>query len=79
MNRLEVEAKSVGGNERALSQALTWLGSHDRHIGHWTKTQLTSLGTEILENSLPHVLPSESLIQGNGMYGMVLPERVLSH
>jgi hypothetical protein len=72
-SRVEVEAQDVGNNEWALSQALTWLGSHDRHISTWSKQQLTTLGTEVLERSLPTVLTAEASAKGDGMYGILLP------
>jgi hypothetical protein len=74
-SRLDVEAHDVGSNEWALSQALTWLGSHDRHISTWSKQQLTTLGTEVLEKALPQVLIAEANIKTDGMYGILLPNR----
>lgn len=71
--RVEVEAQDVGRNEWALSQALTWLGSHDRYVSTWSKQQLTTLGTEVLERSLPAVLTAEASARGDGMYGILLP------
>jgi hypothetical protein len=65
----------VGNNEWALSQALTWLGSHDRHISTWSKQQLTTLGTEVLESSLPKVLTAKASAKGDGMFGILLPDR----
>lgn len=72
-NRLKVEAQAVGENEWALTQALTWLGSYDRHIMTWSKQQLTSLGTELLENSLTKVLAVESRPSGDGRFWMYAP------
>jgi hypothetical protein len=74
-NRLDIEAHDVGRNEWALSQALTWLGSHDRHIAIWSKQHLTTLGTEVLEKGLPQVLTTEARIKTDGMYGILLPDR----
>jgi hypothetical protein len=72
-SRLNIEAQDVGCNEWALSQALTWLGSHDRHIATWSKQQLTVLGTEVLEKALPEVLTAQANTQADGMYGILLP------
>jgi len=74
-SRVDVEAQDVGNNEWALSQALTWLGSHDRHISTWSKQQLTTLGTEVLENTLPKVLTAKASAKGDGMFGILLPDR----
>ncbi|MDD2740658.1 MAG: hypothetical protein PHV02_00155 [Rhodocyclaceae bacterium] len=73
-SRVEVEAEVVGRNEWALSQAMTWLGTHDRHMSFWIKQQLTDLGTELLENSLKKVLEVDVKPRGDGRYGIVLPQ-----
>lgn len=73
-SRVEVEAKVVGRNEWALSQAMTWLGTHDRHMSFWSKQQLTDLGTELLENSLQKVLEVDVKPRNDGKYGIVLPQ-----
>lgn len=72
-SRVEIEAQEVGRNEWALSQALTWLGSHDRHVQTWSKQQLTTLGTEVLEKALPQVLAAKCSTMTDGMYGILLP------
>ena len=74
-SRVEIEAQDVGRNEWALSQALTWLGSHDRHVATWSKQQLTTLGTEVLEKALPQVLAAKSSTMTDGMYGILLPNK----
>lgn len=52
--RLESEINAVGRNQWALSQALTWLGTHERAIPRgW---RYTGLGTQILERGLEAVL-----------------------
>ncbi|QEP41876.1 hypothetical protein D5085_01155 [Ectothiorhodospiraceae bacterium BW-2] len=73
-SRLRVEANDVGYNEWALSQALTWLGNHERYISNWGKRQLIGLGTDILENSLDQVLSEESRRYVDGSYGLLLPQ-----
>lgn len=72
-SRVDIESQDVGRNEWALSQALTWLGSHDRHITPWVKQQMTTLGTEVLEKALPQVLSSQKDTMADGMFGIVLP------
>lgn len=74
VNRLTVEANEVGYNEWALSQSLTWLGSHEKSIQRRSKQQLTGLGTDILEHSLDEVLEEESKLYYDGSYGLVLPK-----
>jgi len=73
-DRIKVEAKAVGFNQWALSQSLTWLGTHEKGIQPRGRKQLTGLGTDILENSLAEVLEEESSIYYDGSYGLVLPK-----
>lgn len=73
-NQIRIEAKAVGETEWALTQALTWLGSHERHISPWSKRQLTALGTNVLENSLEKVLAEETRPYKDGLYGVLLPK-----
>jgi len=74
MARIGFESNEVGYNEWALSQSLTWLGTHEKSIQRRTKQQLTGLGTDILDHSLDHVLEEESSIYYDGSYGLVLPK-----
>lgn len=74
IQRLAVESKAVGFNEWALSQSLTWLGTHEKGIQLRGRKQLTGLGTDILENSLSAVLEEESKIYYDGSYGLILPK-----
>ncbi|EAQ96110.1 hypothetical protein [Congregibacter litoralis] len=71
--RLKTEANDVGTNEWALSQALTWLGSHEKAISPRDRTLLTELGTRVAEDSLEKVLTIDTRVNRDGMYGMVLP------
>ncbi len=73
-DRLAVESKAVGYNEWALSQSLTWLGSHEKAIALKNKQQLIGLGTDVLEYSLDKVLEDESKLFFDGSYGLVLPK-----
>ncbi|MCS0585340.1 hypothetical protein NX784_27550 [Massilia pinisoli] len=72
--RLAIETDAVGYNEWALSQALTWLGSHEKAIPSKNQQQLTGLGTDVLEHSLDEVLEEESKMFFDGSYGLVFPK-----
>lgn len=74
MDRLAIESKAVGYNEWALSQSLTWLGSHEKAIPMKSQQQLIGLGTDVLEYSLDKVLEEESKLFFDGSYGLVLPK-----
>lgn len=73
------ESRAVGGNQWALSQALTYLGTHDRHISFRTKRQFTALGTDILEHSLEDVLSDAVNVGADGYYGLLLPTPTRYH
>jgi hypothetical protein len=74
IDRLAVESKAVGNNEWALSQTLTWLGSHENAIPIKSQAQLTDLGTDVLEHSLDKVLEKKSTVESSGRYGLILPK-----
>jgi len=78
-SRLVDESRTVGSNQWALSQAFTYLGTHDKHISFRTKRQFTELGTDILEHSLNEVLKEEARIGEDGFYGVLLPNEVRYH
>ena len=73
-DRLAIESNAVGYNEWALSQSLTWLGTHERAIALKSQQQLIGLGTDVLEYSLDEVLEEESKLFFDGSYGLVLPK-----
>lgn len=73
-DRLAIEAQQVGYNEWALSQSLTWLGSHEKALSFRSQRQLIDLGTSILEHSLDEVLEEESKPCYDGYYGLILPK-----
>lgn len=73
-NRLDVETKDVGNNEWALSQALTWIGSHEKAISFRNRPLLISLGTGILEKTLDETLRDKGKVNHDGTYGLVLPK-----
>ncbi|MCF8070581.1 MAG: hypothetical protein K9L30_18530 [Desulfobacterales bacterium] len=72
-NRLDDELNDVGVNEWALSQVLTWLGTHEKYVPPSTKPKLIHLGTCILEKSLTSVLNTKTHIGQDGYYGFILP------
>lgn len=72
-NRLAIEAGEIGGNEWALSQAFTWLGSHEKHIPIKVRSQFVRLGTNILEKSLHDTLNDQVIAGPSGHYGVLLP------
>ena len=73
-DRLDIESYEVGDNEWALSQSLTWLGNHERHVPFSMKPKLIDLGTSILEKSLTETLRAQVEAGRNGRYGLLLPE-----
>jgi hypothetical protein len=77
--RVVDESRTVGANEWALSQAFTYLGTHDRHISFRTKRQFTEFGTDVLEHSLDEVLNDESEVGKDGFYGLLLPSPLRYH
>ncbi len=74
IQQLEKESKLVGQNEWALSQALTYLGTHEKAFPIRNMHQLTNLGTDILERSLDSVLRDQSQQYADGTYKLVLPK-----
>ena len=72
-NRLDIESNDVGNNEWALSQALTWLGSHEKYVPSSVKPKLIDLGTKILEESLADILVAKTQVNRSGYYGLMLP------
>ncbi|NEX23642.1 hypothetical protein G3480_25775 [Thiorhodococcus mannitoliphagus] len=77
--RTKDESRAVGRNEWALSQALTYMGTHDKHISFQTRRQFTEVGTDILERSLKGVLQGNAQTGKDGFYGMVLPKSLRYH
>ncbi|WP_041193235.1 hypothetical protein [Candidatus Symbiobacter mobilis] len=73
-SRLAIESNAVGNNQWALSQSLTWLGTHEKAIPIRNQEQLTRLGTDILESSLEHVLEQPPQIMRDQSYGLVMPK-----
>ena len=60
-SRIELEFGSTGSNEWSLSQALTYLGSHERAIPPRVRARLTALGTKIIDEGFDSVWNSNYL------------------
>jgi hypothetical protein len=73
--RLNEEILVTGNNEWSLSQAMTWLASHDKHIGLEPKKILKAAGTKVLELGLEKFLNDESSHKANQdkSLGVLLP------
>ena len=69
--RLKNECEEVGNNEWALSQAFTWLGTHDQYLPFSMKPKLGDFGTDILEKSLETVLQEKPKLTWDGYYGLL--------
>lgn len=75
INRYNEEARKLGPTEWALSQALTWLGSHEKALSLRPKQLLTEAGTAILETSLQDYLHQDNTyVARDGFYGAILPQ-----
>lgn len=57
-SRLDVEFSGTGQNEWSLSQALTYLGTHERAISPRVRGHLTRLGSGIVDGSLDAIATS---------------------
>lgn len=74
-NRLKEEIRVVGSNEWALSQALTWLGTHERYLMNRPKHILMEAGSMILDHSLKLFLEMDTYTTaGENAYGALLPK-----
>ena len=72
-NRLKLECDNVGQNEWALSQAFTWLGTHENALPYRMKPRFGDFGTDVLEKSLTSVLQERPLHSADGLYGLLVP------
>lgn len=74
MSRLKMEVNEVGENEWALSQTLTYLGTHDKHLLPRPKSILKIAGSKIVDESLNDFLNLDTYTTGEErMYGELLP------
>lgn len=72
--RVEIESERVGRNEWALSQALTYLGTHEKSIDRRPRGLLTEAGTAILEGSLTaYVRDTPVYVDRDNFYRTMLP------
>jgi hypothetical protein len=70
--RLKVECQDVGQNEWALSQALTWLGTHEKALPYRVKSNLVDFGTDVLEKSLETAACEKPKLTPNGFFGLIV-------
>lgn len=79
LSRLKTEIDETGNNEWALSQALTWLGSHDKHLMLRPKQLLTQAGSLVLDHSLQKFLTMDTYTEGEERaFGVLLPKNYFS-
>ena len=65
------EFGDTGANEWSVSQALTFLGQHERAIPLRVRDNLTRLGSGVLEHSLTEVASSPAVITPSGFYDLL--------
>ena len=56
VDQLKSEINKEGANEWALSQCLTWIGTHDNTLTSYPKSKLIKAGSKILDQSLQDYL-----------------------
>ena len=69
--RLEHEFNDTGANEWSVSQALTFLGEHEKAIPLRVRDNLTRLGSRLLEHSLAEVTSSSAVVTPSGFYDLL--------
>lgn len=69
--RLHHEFSDTGPNEWSVSQALTFLGQHEKAIPFRVKDDLTRLGSTLLEKPLAQVVSSPAVITPAGFYDIL--------
>jgi hypothetical protein len=75
-HRLALEAKITGITEWSLSQALTWLGTHERALTRRSKEVLQEVGTGVLETGLEAYLREHVRLFDDGEpAGPLLPQQ----
>lgn len=65
-HRLDLETKVTGTTEWSLSQALTWLGTHERALTKRVGTVLQEVGTGVLEEGLEGYLRQPARVLSDG-------------
>jgi len=68
INRLKIEIMENKNSEWALSQALTWLGTHEKHLYQRPKNILKEAGTKILDLTLNKYLEDENNVATENLY-----------
>ncbi len=76
--RLKIECQEVGRNEWALSQAFTWLGTHEKALPYQMKPKLRDFGTDILEKSLKSVLQEKAKLTKDGYFNLLCDRDLIS-
>ena len=70
-SRLAHELNDTGHNEWSISQALTFLGEHEKAIPFRVRENLTRLGSNLLEKSLEQVVSARPTITSSGFYDIL--------
>lgn len=74
-HQLALETKATGATEWSLSQALTWLGTHERALTKRVGTALQAVGTGVLEEGLEGYLRQPARVLPDGEpAGPLLPQ-----
>jgi len=68
LNRLKTEIMDTNNTEWSLSQALTWIGTHERHMHNRPKFILKEAGTKILDLTLQKYLEDENNVATENLY-----------
>lgn len=69
--RLDHEFRDTGPNEWSVSQALTYLGQHEKAIPFRVQDKLTRLGSNLLERTLEHLATEPAKITSSGFYDIL--------
>lgn len=69
--RLSHEFSDTGPNEWSVSQALTFLGQHEKAIPFRVRDDLTRLGSTLLEQPLAQLVASPAVITSAGFYDIL--------
>ena len=70
-SRFDHEFKDTGSNEWSVSQALTYLGQHEKAIPFRVQNSLTRLGSSLLGRPLGHVVTDPAIIAPSGFYDIL--------
>lgn len=77
VGQLDAEFQATGRNEWSLSQALTYLGTHERAIPPRVRNHLTRLGSEVVDGSLDAVTSAKWINPTARAYESQIFEQVL--